>query len=424
MAGRYIELNISALQDTENHQEGYVLVFRDNTIRKQTEIQMYANERRYRTLFEKSNDAIFIIDLDTNVIIANNEAATLLDTELAKLLQQGLVHYLAEPDYQQFRQHIDSLVAGEAVPLYETHFLRFSGVRVPSEVSLTLVRTADGDPLQVQMIVRDISERRQAEQDRERQFQQLQVMREVDEQVNSSLDIHNVIEVSLQKAVDISKADAGYIALTEGDAVVIRQVAGLYQSRFIGQILQYDVGIAGHVLVTHEATLVLDAIADNRYIAEIPQTRAVMTLPLVSQERLVGVVNLETSTADNFTEELFGFIQLLANRISVAVENARLYEYVRKQLVETELLNDDLRKAEALKTDMIRIANHDIKNPLSIAQGYVSLLQADQDNFAPEYADFFNEMAKALERMAKILDDFLSVEAANQRAARSNDGTA
>jgi PAS domain S-box-containing protein len=417
MGGRYLELNISALDNNHNnHVDAYVLTFRDNTIRKQTESALYGNERRYRTLFEKSNDAIFILELNGDLIVANTIAAALLETDLGKLLQHGMQHYIPASEIPEFQERINRLVAGENVPIYETFFVRFNGVEVPTDVSLTLVRSTDGEPLQVQMIVRDITERKQAEQMREQQLEQYRVLRGVDERVNSSLDIRNVLQVALDAAMRLSNAEAGFIALAHDEAVLINQVQGLYSPAFVGEEIRYGEGVIGFALEAHESVLVRDVSRNPYYKEFIADTKSLMVFPLISQERLVGVLKLETTQVGRFTQSIFDFLKLLANRLAVAVENARLYEYVRDQLAKTQSLNEDLRKAELLKTDMIRIANHDIKNPLSIAQGYISVMQLDIDQMPEGYDEFLAAIWKALTRIEGILNDFMSVEAINQRA--------
>ena len=419
MSGRYLDLSISAVDNEAGKVDAYVLTFRDNTVRKQTESALYGNERRYRTLFENSNDAIFILDMDTSLIVANTEAAKLLQTDFGRLIQHGIKHYISDEEYNLFRARIENLIDGENVPVYEAEFVRFNGIPVPTEVSLTLVLDTDGQPSQVQMIVRDITERKQAERQREKQLEQYRVLRDVDEQVNRSLDIRNVLEVSLQAAMQLSNADAGFIALAHEDSVLIEHVQGMYSPRFLHQEVRYDEGLAGFVLETHEPIFIKDVSKNPVYKEFVPGMKSLLVFPLISQERLVGILNLEATELDRFNNSIFDFLKLLASRVSVAIENARLYDYVRTQLTQTENLNEELRKAELLKTDMIRLANHDIKNPLAIAQGYVSIIQYDLDeNILPEgYDEHIDAMNKALSRIQTILDDFMSVEAINQRAS-------
>jgi signal transduction histidine kinase len=145
-----------------------------------------------------------------------------------------------------------------------------------------------------------------------------------------------------------------------------------------------------------------------------------MAFPLISQERLVGILNLESFDQEEFNESIFQFMQVLASRIAVAIENARLYEFVRKQLNELSALYNELHEAEKLKTDMMRIANHDLKNPLSTVHGYVDLLLLEADKLPADVQEYLLSMRHSLERAEQILHDFLSAEAITARAKSEN----
>ena len=416
IAGRYIDLMLSPLHNTAGDLLARILVFQDVTVRKQTETALMANERRYRALFENSNDAIFIIDLDHTVIIANRQAAEMLQVDLARLLHDDALNYMDPAERDDSARRFQQLQDGESIPLYERTFVRSDGQRVPAEVSLTLVRDVNGQPLHIQMIVRDITGRKRAQQAMTTRLEQLAVLRQVDEDVNRTLDIETVVSVALRAAVRLSKADAGFIALRGTDDMLrISQVTGAYSDSIMGEDIRHDVGIVGRVLESRQAELVTDVEADAGYVEDLPDTRALMALPLISQGRLIGVINLETRHPERFAGGIFPFIQLLAGRLAVAVDNARLYEYVRQQLEELQTIYDELREAESLKTDMIQIANHDLQNPLSIIDGFLHMLEEDRAQFSAEHREFFQLMRKAADRMQRILEDFLSLESINAR---------
>src|SRR5690606_8644788 len=91
-------------------------------------------------------------------------------------------------------------------------------------------------------------------------------------------------------------------------------------------------GIVARVLNQRRPELVQDVRQDPDYQAYIPATRAQMTIPLLSQDRLIGVLFLETRRPERFTTEAFEFIQLITTRIAAALDNAQLYDTTRQQL--------------------------------------------------------------------------------------------
>ena len=90
---------------------------------------------------------------------------------------------------------------------------------------------------------------------------------------------------------------------------------------------------------------------------------------------MLGVLNLETNKPERFTEDTFEFIKLIATRAAVAIENSQLYQIAQDQLARVQELYNQVSELEKLKTDMIRIAAHDLRNPVGVIVGYLELLE-------------------------------------------------
>jgi PAS domain S-box-containing protein len=417
LLGRFFETTLALLPNAEG---ASLLLLYDKTVSKLTEQALLSHEQRYRALFEHSNDAIFILETDLTIIIVNEQAAFFLQENLPRLLQRDMLRYIPKEEQALFRIYLEHLLKGEIVPLYETHLLDTESQYLPVEMSLTLVRDSQRQPLHIQIIARDIQERRRAELAMQSRLDQLDTLRQVDEELNSSLDIQEVMRKALDVVMQLSYADAGFIALSNEDRMSVSHVAGAYPPAVIGSPIIYRIGVVGRVLEHHEAYFIHNVDEDPFYYKDIPATQSLMALPLISQERLVGILNLESFEQEQFNESIFQFLQVLASRVAVAIDNARLYEFVRKQLNELSELYKEVHEAEKLKTDMMRIANHDLKNPLSIVRGYVDLLLIDSDSLSTEAKTYLLSMRQSLERADQILRDFLSAEAVSSRAAGEN----
>jgi signal transduction histidine kinase len=131
--------------------------------------------------------------------------------------------------------------------------------------------------------------------------------------------------------------------------------------RPVGTLTWTDRGIVRRVMQNRQPELVLDVSADPDYVAYVSDIHAQMTLPLISHERFVGVLNLEAYHEDRFTPEAFEFLKLLAARIAVATDNAEMYQTEQRQRqIESTLreaaraLNETLDLSEV----MARIMEH------------------------------------------------------------------
>ncbi|MCL4825295.1 MAG: PAS domain S-box protein, partial [Anaerolineales bacterium] len=119
--------------------------------------------RRYHFLLDQSHDAIFILDLQGGYIQANQRTAEMLGYSLEELQHLNVQDTSAEPEIS--RELLKRLLGGEHIPAYERLLRRKDGSVFPVEINMELARDANGQPLHVQSIVRDISERKTIEQE-------------------------------------------------------------------------------------------------------------------------------------------------------------------------------------------------------------------------------------------------------------------
>jgi phosphoserine phosphatase RsbU/P len=90
-------------------------------------------------------------------------------------------------------------------------------------------------------------------------------------------------------------------------------------------------GLCGTAVVTKQPILVGDVREDRRYLALIPETRSELVIPLLHKDRVLGVFDLESPELNRFTDEHLKILTPLASQVAGAIENARLYEELRKR---------------------------------------------------------------------------------------------
>ena len=264
-------------------------------------------------------------------------------------------------------------------------------------------------------------------------------------------------------------------------------------------------GLLARVYATGQMALTRDVCAEPAYIGVTrPETRSELILPLRSGAAIIGAMSVASRYVDAFTRDDITALHLLADQVSVAVENARLYEDAQRErqrlsavldstgdaVIVTDAANrvqlfnrtaerlfgvaapqviglrvddslsrpeliaayrsagethvfelalsdtttfmgyltpvrdetlstigrvltlhdvSDLKRLNELKSQMIRMASHDLRNPLNLAFGYVDLLEnevADRQAAVP----LLNGLASGLRRMRQLIEDLLSVE--------------
>jgi signal transduction histidine kinase len=165
------------------------------------------------------------------------------------------------------------------------------------------------------------------------------------------------------------------------------------------------------VIKNLQAELVLDVNKDPDYAANVPGIEAQMTIPLMSQERLIGTLNVQTRDPSRFNPHIFDFVKLLSARIASSLDNARLYYILSKQYEELENVYEHVSGLEQLKSQIIRIAAHDLRNPLGVISGYLQVIDGDPALSLPDHTkEQLKIIGESAERIDKISRDILTLE--------------
>lgn len=138
-----------------------VTSFTDITERKQIGDALHQSEVRFRALFEQTHDAVFLLDMEGGHLAANQRSADMLGYTLEEMKLLSVREISAELD--QSLNINARLVGGEQIPMYERLFRKKNGQIFPVEISVELVRDTNGNPMHIQSVMRDISQRKQAE---------------------------------------------------------------------------------------------------------------------------------------------------------------------------------------------------------------------------------------------------------------------
>jgi len=107
-------------------------------------------------------------------------------------------------------------------------------------------------------------------------------------------------------------------------------------------------GVTGLAAQRREAILVGDVAKDGRYISAIPEVRSELAVPLIIKNRVIGVIDIESLQPDHFTEEYKQLLTLIASRVAVGIENARLYTRTTRQARTLLLLNEIARELTSI----------------------------------------------------------------------------
>ncbi len=178
----------------------------------------------------------------------------------------------------------------------------------------------------------------------------LATLTEIGEEVNASLDLDEV----LARTAALIKRHIDYeifgVLMFEGDGSYLKFRFSIGYPRELAENLRIPVGqgITGTAAATGYPVRVADTNTDSRYINAIESVRSELAVPLMLRNRCVGVLDIQSRHPDYFTGEQQKILTLLASRLAIAVENARLFEKVSAQAETLLLLNEVSRETGSI----------------------------------------------------------------------------
>ncbi len=160
-----------------------------------------------------------------------------------------------------------------------------------------------------------------------------------------------------------------------------------------------------------------------------------ITVPIVVQERGVGAITLVTTeTKRHYTPTDLTMAEELASRVSLAMENARIYKHLQEfnanlEVMVTErtsaltesgealrLLNAELQRSNQELQDFAYVASHDLQEPLRKIQAFGNLLEDEYGPVLDEGKTYLDRMRNAASRMQVLINDLLMFSRINSRA--------
>src|SRR5262250_2479974 len=117
-------------------------------------------------------------------------------------------------------------------------------------------------------------------------------------------------------------------------------------------ILTLKDGITGAAATLRQPILVGDVRNDPRYLSSIDAVRTEMAVPMVARQKLVGVIDVQSTRLNAYTEYDRALLRLIASRVAVAIDNARLYRRVDRN-------NRTLRTLSAISNEISSILDLD-----------------------------------------------------------------
>jgi sigma-B regulation protein RsbU (phosphoserine phosphatase) len=213
----------------------------------------------------------------------------------------------------------------------------------------------------------------------------LATLAEIGEEVNASLDLDEVLAhaaVLIKRHIDYEMFG---VLMVDADGAYLTHRFAIGYPPGLAENLRVPIGqgITGTAARTGHAVRVSDVSQDPRYINAVDSVRSELAVPLMFRGKCVGVLDIQSRHLDYFTKEQQNILSVLANRLAVAIENARLFQQVRTQAETLLVLNEVSREISSILDveALLRRAAELVKRVIDYQILSIMLYDEDQQAF-------------------------------------------
>ncbi|MBM4080452.1 MAG: PAS domain S-box protein, partial [Planctomycetes bacterium] len=450
--GRLIDvsLTISPIRDMTGRVAGASAIARDITAYKRAEKALRESEEKYRGLYDSLRDGIVRTDMAGRILEVNQAYLDMIGYARDEITQ--LTHQQITP--AQWQRLDADILALEIMPqghcrVYEKEYVKKDGTVFPISTRVWVARDAQGDPAGLWAIVRDITERKRAEEQLRQlnaQLEQRVADRTARLQRQTAL-VEGVNKVLRAALTSESEADLARTCLAVAEALTGSRMGFIGEVNPGGRFDCMAISDPGWAacripesnavrLITNMELRGLWAVPIKQGRSEVvsdplhhpgrvglpeghPPLTSYLGVPLKRGGKTIGVISLANKdggydAADQQDIEALSvaFVEaLMRKRAEVAIR--RLNEDLERRRLALEAANQEL---EAFNYSV----SHDLRGPLRGIDGFSRiLLQSHAPHLSAEGQRYLRLVRENAQQMGRLIDDLLTLSRLGRQAVRS-----
>jgi signal transduction histidine kinase len=249
------------------------------------------------------------------------------------------------------------------------------------------------------------------------QLDQLKFLHRVARMATTASTWEELLETVVDETRDALRASVSSLYLLDRDAenLTLAATNGLDRYQIGRAKVPFGDGVTGRVAASLEPLAIPDVSKDDRFlwVRGIDQRRfiaSMLSVPLVWNDRTVGVLNVQTEERRDFTPSDVAHLQAIADLLAGIVEKGRMQQ-------EAEQRADELKRIDEARAELIALVTHELRTPLAVVRAYTELLAeepelGDRESRDRERRDrragWYRSTMEQVARLDRLVDSILA----------------
>ena len=413
------------------------------------------SEQLRATVFDQVAVGIAVSTLDGSLVETNAKCAEILGYTRDELRGRTFLDITHPDDVGTSRRAMEQLLDRRiTAQTFEKRYIRKDGSEVWSWTTVSLLESADGEPLRFIGVIEDIGARKRAESALQDEARILDLLNKTGQTLGSTLNLRALLQTITDAATALSGAqfgaffyntreappgadDAGSASLGQywpsrpsggegsGDAFHLYTLSGAPREAFEKFGVPRATALFGPTFRGEALIRCDDVLLDSRYGQEGPHhgmptghlpVRSYMAVPVRSTSgEVLGLMLFGHPQVAVFTDRSERLVTGVASQAGIALDNARLYEMTRKAADDRKTLLESERAARnaaermsEMKGDFLATLSHELRTPLNAIVGWAQILRTRPAD-AEQLAKGLETIERNARVQAQLIEDLLDM---------------
>ncbi|MFK2819951.1 sigma 54-interacting transcriptional regulator [Flavobacteriaceae sp. LMIT009] len=292
----------------------------DITERKEAETKLNNTESRLKNTFELSPSIIVLIDVNKSQFVEANKAVTrLLGYSVEEITSKPFYEFIHPDDRNATKNIVEGRIKGDHFSILENRYRTKSGSykwfswegTKPDKKGLY---TAIGSDITLQ----------------KEQLLRLELINKIEKSISGKNDIYKVSWLIVDQIAKYLDTDDCIIYLLDNKTNMLEQIAAFGEKVDSKQVknkirIPIGMGIVGSIAKSGLGEIIIDTSKDDRYIVDDKRRLSEITVPLIFEGKVIGVIDSEHHNAGHFTVHQLKTLENISSSVSIHLQSALNY---------------------------------------------------------------------------------------------------